>query len=63
MDRNDLALNSMVYNQIHEIASWLTHQNAILEGWGLHKLIKPVYRALFYGPQFLARTRNGIFIE
>jgi hypothetical protein len=34
---------------VEDIVDWHQYQKELLEDWGLDKIIKPGYRALFYG--------------
>ena len=56
MEWDDLVLPSGTLQQIREIENWITHNNTLLQEWGMKKRIKPGYRALFYGPPGTGKT-------
>ncbi len=56
MEWNDLVLPSGTLQQIREIDNWITHNDTLLNEWGMKKKIKPGYRALFYGPPGTGKT-------
>ena len=49
MQWDDLVLNSATFEQIEEIETWLTHKDTLMREWGMEKVLKPGYKALFYG--------------
>jgi len=52
----DLVLSEGVMAQVMEIRSWMNHEKRIQEDWGLRKILKPGYRALFHGPPGTGKT-------
>ena len=56
MNWSDLVLSENVMNQVMEIRSWMEHEEQIKEEWGLGKILKPGYRALFHGPPGTGKT-------
>lgn len=56
MEWSDLVLPSGTLQQIREIDNWITHNDTLLNEWGMKKKIKPGYRALFYGPPGTGKT-------
>jgi ATPase family associated with various cellular activities (AAA) len=56
MEWDDLVLPSVTLQQISEIDNWITHNDTLLNEWGMKKRIKPGYRALFYGPPGTGKT-------
>lgn len=56
MDWEDLVLNPFTLKQIRELETWIKHGDTLLQGWGMHKRIKPGYRALFHGPPGTGKT-------
>ncbi len=56
MEWDDLVLPSATLQQIREIENWITHNDTLLNEWGMKKRIKPGYRALFYGPPGTGKT-------
>ena len=49
MEWEDLVLNPATFEQIEEIETWLTHKDTLMRDWGMEKVLKPGYKALFYG--------------
>ena len=62
MEWDDLVLPSGTLQQIREIGNWLTHNDTLLNEWGMKKKIKPGYRALFYGPPGTGKTLTASLI-
>jgi hypothetical protein len=62
LDWEDLVLDPQTLAQIREIEDWLAHNPTLLYGWGLHKRIKPGYRALFYGPPGTGKTLTATLL-
>lgn len=56
MEWDDLVLPAATLQQIREIENWITHNETLLNEWGMKKKIKPGYRALFYGPPGTGKT-------
>lgn len=56
MEWDDLVLPGQTLNQIREIEIWIKHHPTLLFEWGMHKKLKPGYRALFYGPPGTGKT-------
>lgn len=50
LDWEDLVLDDIIIEEIHEIQKWIKYQKTLMEDWGLKKLVKPGFRSLFYGP-------------
>ncbi|HMQ46536.1 MAG TPA: AAA family ATPase [Saprospiraceae bacterium] len=62
MEWDDLVLNPSTLEQIQELQSWVTHNDTLLYTWGMHKKLKPGYRALFYGPPGTGKTLTASLI-
>ena len=62
MEWDDLVLPSGTLQQIREIGNWITHNDTLLNEWGMKKKIKPGYRALFYGPPGTGKTLTASLI-
>ncbi len=56
LEWNNLVLNTSTQGQLNEIKAWLNHGNTLLQDWGMKDLIKPGYRALFFGPPGTGKT-------
>lgn len=52
----DLIVEPRIMNQLLEIQQWLRHSELILDEWNLSTLLKPGYRALFYGAPGTGKT-------
>jgi hypothetical protein len=50
LDWDDLVLNSATRQQITELENWIIHHQVLMQDWGMHRSLKPGYRALFHGP-------------
>lgn len=59
---DDLVLDQLVLEQLTEIRTWLTHQDAILADAHLRRHLKPGYRALFYGPPGTGKTLTACLL-
>lgn len=62
MTWDDLVLHPATLRQIHEIEHWITHNETLLQDWGMKKTIKPGYRALFYGPPGTGKTLTATLL-
>ncbi len=62
MTWDDLALHPNTLRQIHEIEHWITHNETLLQDWGMKKVLKPGYRALFYGPPGTGKTLTATLL-
>lgn len=56
MNWDDLILDSNTHRQLNEIHIWLEHHQTLLNNPSLKKIIKPGYKALFYGPSGTGKT-------
>ncbi len=52
----DMVLDYQTYDALEEINTWIEHQHTIMEDWGLKRILKPGYRALFYGHPGTGKT-------
>jgi AAA+ superfamily predicted ATPase len=62
MDWQDLVLHPSTTRQIREIENWITHNDTLLQDWGMRKKIKPGYRALFYGSPGTGKTLTATLL-
>lgn len=53
---DDLVLHQDTRKQIAELEMWVKHGNTLLNDWGMDRLIRPGYRALFHGPPGTGKT-------
>nr|DAV21620.1 MAG TPA: ATPase [Caudoviricetes sp.] len=56
LEWEDMILDYNTSEALEEINTWIGHQHAIMEDWGLKRILKPGYRALFYGPPGTGKT-------
>ena len=56
LEWEDMILDYNTSEALEEINTWIGHQHAIMEDWGLKRILKPGYRPLFFGPQVTANT-------
>jgi ATPase family associated with various cellular activities (AAA) len=56
MEWEDLVLTPETLEQIREIETWVKHGNTLMNDWGMHRKLKPGYRALFHGPPGTGKT-------
>lgn len=56
LEWEDMVLDYNTSESLEEINTWIGHQHAIMEDWGLKRILKPGYRALFYGPPGTGKT-------
>jgi len=52
----DLVLDPPTQQEIEDIATWVRHEQMLMENWMLKKRIKPGFRTLFYGPPGTGKT-------
>ncbi|NDV82952.1 ATP-binding protein [Bacteroides sp. 51] len=56
LDWEDMVLDYQTARQLEEINNWINHHATIMEEWGLKRILKAGYRALFYGPPGTGKT-------
>jgi adenylate kinase family enzyme len=56
LEWDELVLDYDTFDALDEINTWITHQHTIMEEWGLKRILKAGYRALFYGPPGTGKT-------
>ena len=56
MEWADLVLNAATLRQIRELETWIQYNDVLLNEWGMHRQLKPGYRALFHGPPGTGKT-------
>ena len=56
LEWEDMVLDYQTHEALEEINTWIEHQHTILEDWGLKRILKAGYRALFYGPPGTGKT-------
>lgn len=53
---SDLVLPESTLQQIRELETWIKHHHTLAQDWGMGRMLKPGYRALFYGPPGVGKT-------
>jgi len=56
LEWSDLILNNQVMKEVHEIQTWLQHNDHVMNQWNMKHIIKPGFRAMFYGPPGTGKT-------
>lgn len=56
LEWEDMVLDYQTHEALEEINTWIEHQYTIMEDWGLKRILKAGYRALFYGPPGTGKT-------
>lgn len=56
LEWNDLVLHPDTLEQIKELEIWAKHGHTLFQNWGMHRQLKPGYRALFHGPPGTGKT-------
>lgn len=62
MTWDDLVLPATTYQEVQELLVWLQHGDTLLRGWGMNRIIKPGYRALFHGPPGTGKTLTAALL-
>ena len=62
MEWDDLVLNPKTLHQIREIETWISHNDTLMNEWGMEKKVKPGFRALFYGPPGTGKTLTATLL-
>ena len=62
MDWPDLILSPNLQSRIKEIETWLTHSRKLMKDRHFEKILKPGYKALFYGPGGTGKTTTAALL-
>ena len=62
MSWEDLVVDDFTALQLDELRIWLQHGRTLLDGWGMDKMIKPGYKALFHGPPGTGKTLTAALL-
>jgi len=62
MNWDDLVLNPHTEEELREIEIWLKHKDKLLQDWGMHRKLKPGFKALFYGPPGTGKTLTAALL-
>ena len=58
----DLVLPKKAVERLEEIKIWVNHHEALMNGWGMSKKLKPGYRCLFHGPPGTGKTMTATLL-
>jgi Cdc6-like AAA superfamily ATPase len=58
----DLVLPEATLGQVMELEAWVRHHQRLLRDWGMGRLLKPGFRALFHGPPGTGKTLTATLI-
>jgi AAA+ superfamily predicted ATPase len=56
LEWSDLILSDATEKQLKEVETWIKHNDTLLYDWQMSRLIKPGFRALFFGPPGTGKT-------
>lgn len=56
LEWEDLVLHGDTLEQTNELQDWVRHGETLMHDWGMHRKLKPGYRALFHGPPGTGKT-------
>jgi hypothetical protein len=62
MEWNDIVLSQPVLRQLEDLKTWVDHHNTLMQDWGMHRKLKPGYRALFHGPPGTGKTLTATLL-
>ena len=62
MTWKDLILPNKTKKQVQELTIWMHHHKTFMQDWGMDKMIKPGYRALFHGPPGTGKTLTATLL-
>ncbi len=62
LDWNDVVLNPATLSQILELEEWVKHHDVLLNEWGMHRYLRPGYKALFHGPPGTGKTLTATLL-
>ncbi len=62
MEWSDLIINPETKHQLMDISQWISHNNTLLNEWGLAGKVRQSFSALFYGPSGTGKTLSAALI-
>lgn len=62
MNWSDLILNNSILSQLSEIETWILHRDTLMKNWGMERILKPGYKALFHGPPGTGKTLTATLL-
>ncbi len=58
----DVVLGSDLQRDIQDIEAWIQHNDTLMRDWGMHRKLKPGYRALFHGGPGTGKTLTATLL-
>ena len=62
LDWEDLVLPEETWHQLKELEIWLKHKDFLLGEWEMGRVLKPGYKALFFGPPGTGKTLTAALL-
>ena len=62
MEWDDLVVDEHTAQQLDELRIWMKHNATLMNDWGMAKILKPGYKALFYGPAGTGKTLTAALL-
>lgn len=58
----DLVLPEETWIHLRELEVWLKHKDFLMQEWGMSRILKPGYKALFFGPPGTGKTLTAALL-
>ncbi len=62
LEWEDLVLPEETWIQLRELEVWLKHKDFLMEEWQMARILKPGYKALFFGPPGTGKTLTAALL-
>lgn len=62
LDWEDLVLPEETWIQLRELEIWLKHRDFLMQEWEMSRILKPGYKALFFGPPGTGKTLTAALL-
>ena len=62
LDWEDLVLPEETWHHLKELEIWLKHKDFLLQEWEMGRILKPGYKALFFGPPGTGKTLTAALL-
>lgn len=59
---DDLVLAEETWMQLRELEIWLKHKDFLMKEWDMSRILKPGYKALFFGPPGTGKTLTAALL-
>ena len=59
---DSLVLPAQTLGRVLELCAWITHRDALLDGWDMRRKLRPGCRALFFGPAGTGKTLTATLL-